>query len=127
MRWTSGINATTFTVEAKAAVVPLPEYETVNNDGKTLWTGGFTNRLQIKNFSFGLDMIYFLNEVRQVASYTRKKFNNWRINHVYGAYQLKVKGRPLEVYISSSNTLQNKNSFFINDRQYYGAGFKLQL
>jgi hypothetical protein len=126
--WNMGINATTFKIKYKnGPVTPLPLYETFNNDGKTLWTGGFTNRVLYKKFSFGLDLLYLLNEVRQSTIGTKENFNNWRINNAYAGYQLQVKGRPLEVYISTRNCLENKNSFFTDVRQFYGAGFKLQF
>lgn len=126
--WSLGFNATTFSIKYKdPQVTPLPNNEIFNNNDKTLWTGGFTNRLFYKKFIFGLDLLYLLNEERYSNSAVPKNFNNWRINNVYAGYHLQVKGRQLEVYISSRNCLQNKNSFFIDDRQFYGAGFKIAL
>jgi hypothetical protein len=126
-QWNMGLNATTYTNKPKDNINPYPDYETINNNGNTLWTGGFTNRVQVKNFSFGLDVIYLLNEVRQVGFAMREKFDNWRINNIYAGYKLNLKNSPLEIYLCSSNPIQSKNSFFLNNRQYYGAGFKLQL
>jgi hypothetical protein len=126
-QWNMGLNATTYTNKPKDNINSYPDYETINNNGNTLWTGGFTNRVQVKNFSFGLDVIYLLNEVRQVGFAMREKFDNWRINNIYAGYKLNLKNSPLEIYLCSSNPIQSKNSFFLNNRQYYGAGFKLQL
>ncbi len=93
------------------------------------WTGGWTNRVQVKNFSFGLDLLYLLHEYRLRATPSDwKKNNHVRLNHVYAGYSVKTRSnKRLELYISSRNALQSDEPNFFDARRYYGAGFKLLL
>lgn len=126
-QWTMGLNATTYQLKTTAAASGFPWIVYENNAGENLWTGGFTNRLQCNNFVFGLDLLYLLNEQRPTTTFTIEKVDNWRINNIYVGYKTALRSRPLELYVNSRGCLQNDRPGFVDNRIFYGAGFKLQF
>lgn len=131
LRWLSGINATGLKYTLKDEE-DFPGWDDTRdaNHGKILWTGGFTNRLQYKNFSFGFDLLYQLNEQRNSGPFftSFESTNTFRLNSIYAGYSFKIaNSKPLEVYLSGRNCLQSNESQFFDNRRYYGAGFRLQL
>jgi hypothetical protein len=130
LRWTTGINFTGLKYKLKDES-DFPNWGSTpdaNND-KMLWTGGFTNRLQYRRFSFGLDVLYQFNEQRYAGPFMEpQKTNTFRLNSIYAGYSFKIaKSKPLEVYISSRNCVQSDKANFPDNRRYYGAGFLLDL
>lgn len=128
-QWLTGINVTTFKLKMKTDQLFPATLETVSNNDKTNWTGGFTNRLQVGKFALGLDLQYIFNEQRPISLSTYEKIDSWRLNTLYGSYNLQLPGnRPLELYLTARNAFQEDHASFAGNRtKYYGAGFKLQF
>lgn len=128
-QWLTGINVTTFKSKMKTDQVFPTTFETVSNNDKANWTGGFTNRLQFGKFALGLDLQYLFNEQRPVTMTTYETINSWRLNTLYGSYSLQLPGnRPLELYLTARNAFQEDHESFAGNRtKYYGAGFKMQF
>lgn len=126
--WLSGINASGFQYKLKEDVTYF-DWETSEfaNNGKRTWTGGWVNRLRIKQFTFGADLLYQFN--RQIyAGSDIETFNTLRLNNIYAAYSFKIAGKkPFEIYIASRNAVQSDEWMMPDNRRYYGAGFKLNL
>lgn len=127
-QWHTGLNVTTFKTKMKYGA-PFTGGGPVSNNDKANWTGGWTNRIQFKKFSFGVDLQYIINEQRPIGAFTFEKFDSWRLNTLYAAYSLNMaKNHPLELYLTTRNMMQEDHGSFAGNRtQYYGAGFKLQF
>jgi hypothetical protein len=131
--WRSGLNVTTFKWKLTSDQVFPQETVTVSNNDKNNWTGGFTNRFQAGRFSFGLDILYLLNEQRPVYRTspvpTFEKVDSWRLNNVYVSYSPSIpKTNGLELYLTARNGVQSdKAGFWGKNVRYFGAGFKLQF
>jgi hypothetical protein len=64
IRWNTGLNTTAYRLKMKDEIEDYSWlYSTQRNNGKMSWTGGWTNRVQVKNFSFGLDLLYLLHRI----------------------------------------------------------------
>lgn len=128
-QWLTGINVTTFKLKTKMDQVFSTTLETVSNNDKANWTGGFTNRLQLGKFALGLDLQYIFNEQRPVSFATYKTINSWRLNTLYGSYSLPWRdNHSLELYLTARNAFEDDHASFPgNYTKYYGAGFKLQF
>jgi hypothetical protein len=93
------------------------------NTSKPSFTGGWMNRLRVKNLFFGLDMMYHFSQ--QVYSANGNYFSPaQRINcillqNIYAGYHF----RKLELYIATRNLYQNKESVLTDGNRYYGIGF----
>lgn len=128
IHWLAGVNVNTYkyvTKQIQMGAVFYPEFE--SNQGKSIWSGGITNRFQYDQFSFGLDMLYVLNDM-YIDNFTQgDKKSDWRISNIYAGYQLQVKNKPLELFISGRNLVGGYNPNVVDNRRFYGAGFKLNL
>ena len=107
---------------------PSP-FETVSNNDKANWTGGLTNRIKTRIFSFGLDILYLLNEQRLVTLNTHERLNSFRISNLYAAWNHHLSpGYPLTLYVTARNSVQSERALFPGgNTQYFGAGATLQF
>ena len=119
-KWQTALNATTIKHNIN---LPFPyiEYQLT---GKNIWTGGFTNRLQCKNWVGGIDMLYMFgkngNPIAQIQN-----LRSFSLQNAYVGYNIKTnKLKNLEVYANGRNLLQNERSAFNNYSRYFGLGFK---
>jgi hypothetical protein len=98
------------------------------NDGKT---GGLTNRVEYKNVSLGVDMLYIFDEKVKQDPYRNdvEEMNSFLLQHVFIMYTLRPAGsHPVRFYLNSRNPVQDKNYRLNKDRRrFYGAGFEMKL
>lgn len=95
----------------------------INLDNK-LWTGGWVNRLQYKNVTAGIDVLYlFAKNINTMAE--NKNLNSFSLQNVYAGLQLKTGfAKTFEVFANGRNLIQNDKSIFTDYRRYFGLGLK---
>ncbi|MFL5810968.1 MAG: hypothetical protein ACJ749_15715, partial [Flavisolibacter sp.] len=100
----------------------------VNGESRS-WTGGWNNRLELKNFSFGADIAYHLGKTYHSTPGTTTTQNLFAIPSLYAGYKTTLKNdHPLEIYLSVRNAEMNDSYADYNgNRQYFGAGFNLKF
>ena len=119
-KWQTSLNTTSTKYN-----ISLPSsYLEYQLTGKDFWTGGFTNRLQCKNWVGGIDMLYMFgkngNPIAQIQN-----LRSFSLQNAYVGYNIKTnKLKNLEVYANGRNLLQNERSAFNNYSRYFGLGFK---
>ncbi len=126
--WSGGLNVTTFKTKMYVDKVFPSPFEFVSNNDKSNWTGGLTNRFKTRIFSFGLDILYLLNEQRPIIG-NYEKMDAWRISNLYAAWNHHLTpGRPLTLYVTARNGVQSERALFPGgNTQYFGAGATLQF
>jgi hypothetical protein len=126
--WRTGLHATSIKNDVDMVIQPNYFYDIVGdvNDESRSWTGGWNNRIELKNFSFGADLAYHFR--KNTASFMGSPpYNLFALQHIYAAYKTTIKNNhSLEIYLSSRNSVMNDDYVRFNDnRQYFGAGFSL--
>jgi hypothetical protein len=126
--WRSGFNVTVLrTTENNEGILQLDNAPIGDvAPGPWTWTGGWVNRIQVKDFSAGLDLLYHFNETSPVAN--QGKLNSAATPNVYLAYRLHFgRATVLELFVDSRDLIQSANSDVTDPRRYYTVGGKLGL
>jgi hypothetical protein len=126
--WRSGFNVTVLrTTENNEGILQLDNAPIGDvAPGPWTWTGGWVNRIQVKDFSAGLDLLYHFNETSPVAN--QGKLNSAATPNVYLAYRLHFgRATVLELFVDSRDLIQSANSDVTDPRRYYTVGGKLDL
>ena len=91
------------------------------------WTGGWVNRIQVKDFSAGLDLLYHFNETIGYGV-DQKKLNSVATPNVYVGYRLHFAHQEVfEMFVDSRGLIRNSSSDVGDPRRYYTIGGKLDL
>lgn len=91
------------------------------------WTGGWINRVQVKNFSAGFDLLCHLGETDSTGS-GATKLNSFVTPNVFVGYRIALPtDRSVEFFVESRAIIVNKYSNLLDGRQYYTIGGKLCL
>jgi hypothetical protein len=97
------------------------------------WTGGWVNRIQIRNFTAGLDLLYHFGETYGLSvSYGTPADSGQRNSivtpNVFAGYCWHLAhSRTLEFFLESRGLIRNTHSDLLDERRYYTVGGKLAL
>ena len=124
INWKTQINATNLKQEILSA--PVGNIIILNTFNRA-WTGGWTNRLQYKNFVGGIDLLYLFGKNNGSISSTLD-LDSFALQNLYAGWRIKTsKLKGLEVYASGRNLFQNKQSVLPDYRRYIGIGLHASL
>lgn len=95
-------------------------------------TGGLVNRVQYKNFSAGVDMVFLLNhEERALSSMGGvlvEKYNTLQLANLFLAYRLNTRRFDGELFLSSRSLIDSATYPVSPDnKKYFGGGCKVSL
>jgi hypothetical protein len=130
--WLTGVNATILRNKSQANsinnanLVEKPAFGDVV-PGPTSWTGGWVNRVQIKRFTAGLDLLYHFGESIPGQTDTVKR-NSVITPNIYVGYNWHLSGmRMLEFFVESRGLIRNSTNDLLDYRRYYTVGGGLSL
>jgi hypothetical protein len=136
-RWLTGANLTLLSNKLRSGGTTLPteQYkQDVGDDSPNphSWTGGWVNRVQVKRFTAGFDLLYHFGESVQSETYSGTndtvKVNSVITPNIYIGYSWHLPGaQTLECFVESRGLIRNSTSDLLDDRQYYTVGGKLSL
>jgi hypothetical protein len=127
--WRSGLNVTllhsTMKTAGDIALIEFPIGDLA--PAPWSWTGGWVNRIRVKDFSAGLDLLYHFNESNP-DGFIYEKRNSVATPNIYLGYELHMaRTKALEVYIESRDLIMSANSDVTDPRRYYTIGGKLTM
>lgn len=87
-------------------------------------TGGLINRLDGKKIFLGADVLYLYN--RPTSNYDH--YNAFNLQNLYAGVRLSINGiKNLEIFANMRSMVQSKSPTLLDNRKYYGLGFKAGL
>jgi hypothetical protein len=137
VRWLTGANVTF--LQNKSPLTYTNVYYTngkqdVGDDSPNpaSWTGGWVNRVQVKRFTAGFDLLYHFGESVQSETYSGAydtiKVNSVITPNIYVGYSWHLRGeRVLELFVVSRGLIRNSTNDLLDDRRYYTVGGQLAL
>lgn len=136
-RWLTGLNATILSnkVHSGSSLQSTEAYkQDVGDDSPNpgSWTGGWVNRVLVKRFTAGLDLLYHFGESVQSETYSGAynavKVNSVIIPNIYVGYSWHLAGvQILECFVESRGPIRNSTNDLLDGRRYYTIGGKLSL
>lgn len=136
-RWLTGLNATILSnkVHSGGAIPATEGYkQDIGDDSPNphSWTGGWVNRVQVKRFTAGFDLLYHFGESVQSetygGAYDTIKVNSVITPNIYIGYSCHLPGvRALELFVESRGLIRNSTNDLLDDRRYYTVGGQLTL
>jgi hypothetical protein len=139
LSWQAGVNLTLLRSKINSpgyAAYNIFGKQTIGDEypGSYSWTGGWVNRVQVKDFTAGFDLLYHFGEsVITPASNLRPLADTNRVNsimvpNVYIGYRWHLPhAQTLEFFIGSRGLIRNSSSDLLDERRYYTVGGKLAL
>lgn len=136
LRWMSGINMTMLRNNVDDNVAPYYEIAAIGDVAPSAWseTGGWVNRINIKGFTAGLDVLYHFGEteILQPAyswQITRgAKRNSVLVPNIYAGYGWRVAGiGVVEFFLESRGAIRNSPNDLSDGRRYYTLGGKMSI
>jgi hypothetical protein len=127
--WRSGLNVTLLRTTINTGGATQFENPSIGDVAPNpwSWTGGWVNRIQVKDFSAGLDLLYHFNESIGYGG-DQKKLNSVATPNVYVGYRLHFAHEEvLEMFVDSRGLIRNSSSDVGDPRRYYIIGGKLDL
>jgi hypothetical protein len=136
-RWLTGVNVTMLSNKLHSGGTALQtelHKEDIGDDvpGPHSWTGGWVNRVQVKRFTAGFDLLYHFNESVQSETYSGAfdtvKVNSVILPNIYIGYSWHLPGvQTLECFVESRGPIRNSTNDLLDGRWYYTVGGKLSL
>jgi hypothetical protein len=130
--WLTGVNATILRDKSKTSTINNVSFVEKPAFGDiipspTSWTGGWVNRLQIKRFTAGLDLLYHFGESIPGQTGTVKR-NSVITPNVYAGYNWHLSGvKTLEFFVESRGLIRNSSNDLLDYRRYYTVGGKMSI
>ena len=138
--WQSGINATIL----HSKVNDVGTAQTVQYDGALIGytgdvypnpysvTGGWINRIQVRHFLGGLDLMYHFGETYYKTGpgtfpAVTSKLNPMAVPNIYAGYRFNPAHTGLEIFVESRGLFRSNPSDLAETRRYYTVGGKLSL
>ncbi|HLX66267.1 MAG TPA: hypothetical protein VKR41_04700 [Puia sp.] len=124
--WRTGLNVTGLRTTMKTGDSTTLDNAPMGDlaPGPWSWTGGWVNRIRVKDFTAGLDLLYHFNEP---AGYVGK-LNSVAIPNIFLGYELHmIRTKALEVYVESRGLITSQNSDVTDPRAYFTIGGKLTM
>jgi hypothetical protein len=136
-RWLTGLNATILSnkLHSGGSLQQAVGYkQDIGDDSPNpaSWTGGWVNRVQVKRFTAGFDLLYHFGESVQSETYSGA-FDTVKVNsvitpNIYVGYSWHFPGaQTLECFVESRGLIQTSKIDLLDDRRYYTVGGKLSL
>lgn len=136
-RWLTGANVTMLSNKLHSGGTTLQTELFKGDIGDDVpnphsWTGGWVNRVQVKRFTAGLDLLYHFGESVQSETYSGA-FDTVKVNsvitpNIYIGYSWHLPGaQTLECFVESRGLIRNSANDLLDDRRYYTVGGKLSL
>lgn len=138
LNWQTGVNLTLLRSKTNsgAAAYNILGKQTVGDEypASYSWTGGWVNRVQVKDVTAGFDLLYHFGEsVITPASNLRPLADTNRVNsimvpNVYIGYRWHLPhAQTLEFFIESRGLIRSSSSDLLDERRYYTVGGKLSI
>ncbi|MDP4255796.1 MAG: hypothetical protein Q8938_17430 [Bacteroidota bacterium] len=135
LHWQSGVNLTaiTGTTDRPDTLNYAGNYKGNFNGTPMSWTGGWVNRFEVNDLSFGLDLLYHFNEtdhyfVLNPTGGAPSTTNALVLQSLYIGYHVHLPStRKLEVYLNGRDLWESKWSDLTDRRRFYGFGAKLGI
>jgi hypothetical protein len=99
-------------------------------------TGGWVNRIQVKGFTAGLDLLYHFGETLLVPEYPGSTYfvkrggkqNSFLVPNLYAGYGWRAPGvGVLEFFVESRGAIRNSPNDLSDGRRFYTLGGKLSI
>jgi hypothetical protein len=133
-RWLTGLNVTLLSnkLHSGGSTFPTQGYkQDIGDDSPNphSWTGGWVNRVQVKRFTAGFDLLYHFGEWTQGSSYNDTiKVNSVITPNIYIGYNWHLSGvKTLEFFVESRGLIRNSTNDLLDDRRYYTVGGKMSI
>jgi hypothetical protein len=92
------------------------------------WTGGWVNRVQVKDVTAGLDLLYHFGETAYIANSGTSRLNSVLVPNLYIGYRWHpAHAHMLEFFVESRGLVRSRTSDLADERRYYTAGGKFSL
>jgi len=138
LRWQSGVNATLLRNKFNSLYTGYPNAlgkQDVGDDSPAAasWTGGWVNRVQVKHFTAGFDLLYHFGETVIHPSNGQTVADTVKVNsvitpNIYIGYSWHLQGvRVLELFVESRGLIRNSANDLLDDRRYYTVGGKMSI
>jgi hypothetical protein len=137
VRWLTSVNGTLLQNKSHFAYADYPGYEEKQDIGDDApspasCTGGWVNRLQLKRFTAGFDLLYHFRESVQSetssGTYDTVKVNSVITPNIYIGYNWNLRNiKTLECFVESRGLFRNSTNDLLDERRYYTVGGKLSL
>jgi hypothetical protein len=131
LRWETGINMTMLRNNVESNAAQYYRVVAIGDVAPSAWseTGGWVNRIQVKGFMAGLDLLYHFGETEIVPqpfdNYIMRggKRNSMLVPNIYAGY-----GRGgLEFFVESRGAIRNSPNDLSDGRRFYTLGGKLTI
>lgn len=135
--WESGINSTVLRSKVTGVTTAASEGGLVGYTGDVYpnpysVTGGWVNRLQVRHFIGGVDLLYHFGETYfetgpGVFPAVTRKLSSVAVPNIYAGYRFGPAHKGAEVFAESRGLVRSQKSDLLDDRRYYTVGGKLTL
>jgi len=125
LRWETGLNLTLFRNKPDSALqytITVPPLGDAAPAGYSP-TGGWVNRLQLKGFTAGLDLLYHFHETVYITSQTTQHVNSVIIPNLYAGYNW----HSFSLFAECRGLIRNSKQDVMDTRKYYTLGGKWNL
>jgi hypothetical protein len=133
--WESGINTTVLHSKITGATSAAAEGGLVGYTGDMYpnpysVTGGWVNRVQVRHFIGGVDLLYHFGETNfetgpGVYPAVTRQLSSVVIPNIYAGYRFGPAYKGAEVFVESRGLARSKSSDLLDGRRYYTIGGKL--
>ncbi len=137
LRWQSDLNITMLRNRIKDSFLVGHEIISFGDLSPNPYSavGGWVNRIQLKGFTAGLDLLYHFGETKLVPVYpggdvvrANGKQNSVVVPNIYAGYGWKQPGiGMLEFFVESRGLVRSGNGDLTDGRRYYTIGGKLTM
>jgi hypothetical protein len=124
--WRTGLNITLLRNRVNLDTPFMASFYTGDlAPGPSSWTGGWVNRVQVRDFIAGLDLLYHFNETQGSGL---PKQNSVVTPNIYAGYRFHIShGAGLEVFIDGRGLFASKTEDISDQRKLYTLGGKLSI
>jgi hypothetical protein len=138
VHWMTGMNATLLRNKSSFNYTNTYTYiyspggkQDVGDDAPSpaSWTGGWVNRVQVKRFTAGFDLLYHFGERTEGSSSNDTiNVNSVITPNIYIGYSWHLsRVRALELFVESRGLIRNSSNDLLDDRRYYTVGGKMSI
>jgi hypothetical protein len=95
-------------------------------------TGGWVNRVRVRHFIGGLDLLYHFGEIYYetgvgVFPAVTRKLNSVAVPNIYAGYRFGPVHSEVEVFVESRGAIRDSPNDVTDGRRYYTLGGKLSI
>jgi hypothetical protein len=135
LTWLSDLNMTLLRNVVDARNVQYYGVDAIGDVSPSAWseTGGWVNRIRVRRFSAGIDLLYhfgettilplpYLLEIKRGPTQ-----NSLLVSNVYAGYDWKTRAGVLELFVESRGPVGSKSYVVPDNRRYYTIGASVVL